>query len=245
MHGAAQKPPSKIYPVSLALGSGTDCNDKYRVRKHHKVCYKSLKEIEGEPSILNFWRSKDSYTGISSLSYVTDLTATSVDEGFFEEICSMPNLSSLIMDTVKVEDLSPLAKLKKLKYLKVVKLKPTKNIEVLTAFPALEKLWIDESKEITDYSFLSGAKKIVALGVEGDIWTKQKIDTLAPFSNLDNLEALFLSSVQLKDKNLDYLASNPRLKHLWCARFAPRKSFESLRKLMPNLDCKWCDNYEV
>ena len=222
-----------------------DCNDKYRERRHHKVCYRQLREIEGKPEVVNFWRKNKSYAGISELKYVTDLTATSVNEGFFEEICHMVQLRSLIIDKLEVSDLSRIVDLKHLYNLKIVRLKPTKNMEAVCNIPTLRKLWINESKHITDYSFLSGAKGVVALGVEGDTWTKQKIDSFSPFQKLDNLEALFFSGVQVKDKNLDYFATNPKLMHLWIARCAPRSSFESLRKLMPNLDCMWCDNYEL
>ena len=221
-----------------------DCNDYYRERRHHKVCFRSLKEIDNQPEILNFWRMKNSYHGISKLKNVCDLTATSVDDGFFSEICEMGNLDRLVMDSVKVSDLSPLRKLKKLRYLKIVKLAPTNNLDVVANIPSLKKLWINESKEITDYSFLRGAKEIVALGVEGSIWTKQKVDSLSAFSELENLEALFMSSVQLKDKNLDYIATNPKLRYFWAGRFAPKTSFDSLRKQMPDLECHWCDDYD-
>ncbi len=222
-----------------------DCNRFYRENRQHKVCFRHLNEIDQESKILNFWRKKNSYRGLSNLTHVTDLTATSVDEGFFNEICEMKNLDRLVMDGVKVPDISLLSNLKRLRYLKIVKLSPADNLEVLANIPSLRKLWINESKAITDYSFLRDAKKIVALGVEGDTWTKQKVDSLAPFSYLDDLEALFMSSVQLKDKNLDYLATNPKLKYFWVARFAPKSSFDSLRNLMPSLECQWCDNYDA
>ena len=221
-----------------------DCNDIYRERRHHKECFRKVSEIDGSPEVLNFWRAKASYKGISDISSVVDLTATSVDDGFFEEICEMKQLDRLVIDTLKVSDISKILNLRNLRYLQLVKVKPTKSLEAITELPKLKKLWFDESKEVTDYSFLSGARQVVALGVEGDLWTKQKVDTLKPFSNLTSLEALFLSSVQLKDKNLDYIAKNPRLKYLWCSRFAPKTSFDSLRRLMPDLECQWCDNFE-
>ncbi len=157
----------------------------------------------------------------------------------------MTQLKSLVIDKLEVSDLSMIANLENLSHLHIVKLKPTKNMDVLCNISSLKKLWIDESKNITDYSFLKGAKGVIALGVEGDIWTKQKIDSFSPFQHLDNLEALFLSSVQVKDKNLDYFATNPKLKHLWISRCVPKSSFDSLRQLMPYLDCMWCDDYEA
>ena len=86
---------------------------------------------------------------------------------------------------------------------------------------------------------------LIVLGVEGGMYTKQKIESLKPLSGLERLEALYMSSVQLEDKNLDYLSSIPNLKYFSSARFAPKPGFDSLRKNMPKLACAWCDNYNV
>jgi hypothetical protein len=136
-----------------------------------------------------------------------------------------------------------LFQLDSLEFLKIHGLSPAKNLEVLGSLPKVTSLFLAESYELTDYSFLSDAKRLVALGIEGSTWTKQKVDSLSPLSGLSRLEALFMASVQLEDKNLDYLAKNPQLKYFWSARFAPKASFDSLRKLMPDLECQWCNDY--
>ena len=56
-------------------------------------------------------------------------------------------------------------------------------------------------------------------GIEGSIWTMQKIAGLSPLAGF-GFEALFLTSVKLEDKDLTPLAGCPNLKHLACARFA-------------------------
>jgi hypothetical protein len=110
---------------------------------------------------------------------------------------------------------------------------------------ALTKLFMENAKHMDNLAFLSNAHNLVALGIEGGMYTKQKIESLQPLSGLGKLEALFMTSVQLKDINLDYLSSVPNLKYLGSARFAPESSFISLRNLMPNLVCRWCEAYEV
>ena len=54
-----------------------------------------------------------------------------------------------------------------------------------------------------------------------------------------------MPSVRLVEKDLSCLAEIPNLKLFDCARFAPKSQFVNLRRLMPDLDCHWCDKYEV
>ncbi|MCG8050996.1 MAG: hypothetical protein JAZ15_07325 [Candidatus Thiodiazotropha endolucinida] len=220
-------------------------HDFYRERYHHKEVYRKLSDVPPDIEYLNFWRKQNSYIGICNLKKVNHLTAMAVNNPFFDEVCELKSLDSLVLSNIDIDNLDKLNQLPNLRYLKLVKLKPCKGLDLLIQLPKLKKLWISESKAITDYSFLKGAKSLVALGVEGDIWTKQKVDSLEPFSEMPMLEALFMSSVQLKDKNLNYVASNPKLKYFSVARFAPRSSFESLYEIRPDLVSQWFENYDV
>jgi Leucine-rich repeat (LRR) protein len=220
-------------------------HELYRERYHHKEVLRKFSDIPEHIEFLNFWRKGNSHKGIAGLKKVNHLTATGVNNSFFDEICELKSLESLVLCNVEVNDISLLNKLPKLRYLELVKLKPCAGLACLIQLPRLQKLWISESKDINDYHFLKGASKLVALGVEGDTWTNQKIDSLKPFAEMEKLEALFMSSVQLKDKNLNYVASNPNLKYFSVSRFAPKKSFEDLCKIRPDLICQWFDNYDV
>ncbi|GAB1259287.1 hypothetical protein NBRC116494_37900 [Aurantivibrio plasticivorans] len=218
-------------------------HELYRERFHHNEIKRNLSDFSPDIEYLNFWRKQNSHAGVGSLQKIKHLTATSVNNSFFNEICKLESLDSLVLSDIEIDNISALDKLPNLRYLSLVKLKPCDGLASLVKLPKLEKLWISESKNITDYHFLKGANNLVALGVEGDIWTKQKVHSLKPFSEMDKLEALFMSSVQLKDKDLSYIASNPNLKYFSVARFAPKRSFDELRRIRPDIVCQWCDNY--
>ena len=52
-------------------------------------------------------------------------------------------------------------------------------------------------------------------------------------------------SVRLADKDLTPLANCPNLRYLQCARFAPKKRFEELKALRPDIECLWFNHYEI
>ena len=222
-----------------------DLNEKYREWRSWPECKSRVWDITPGIKSLHFYREKKSHQGINRLVTVTELLAKQVDQEFLNEICELQSLDYLEMEVVTAADLSPLLNLPRLRYLKIYGLRKAKDLVPVTKIKTLQKLFIENSKHLTDLSFLNPDQPLEALGIEGSMYTKQKIPTLEPLSQIDSLQAVFLSSVQLTDKNLDYLAKLPNLNYLSCARFAPKSSFDSLRALMPNLVCRWCDEYEI
>jgi hypothetical protein len=208
-------------------------------------CKLATHEVEAGTEELHFYREKKSHVGIGKLSSIKKLFAKQVNQDFLNEIQELSNLEHLEMEVVTAADLRPLKKLSNLRILKITNVRTATDFTPLLEISSLTKLFIENAKFLDNLAFLSNAHNLIALGVEGGMYKKQKIDSLLPLSGLAKLEALFMSSVQLNDKNLDYLSLVPKLSYLSSARFAPESNFTSLRNLMPSLVCNWCESYNV
>ncbi|WP_019028981.1 hypothetical protein [Colwellia piezophila] len=208
-------------------------------------CVTSVEHIEEASTTVSFYREKNNYKGISNFKGITKLSAKQVNQGFLNEISELQNLEYLELETVTAERLAKLSELPKLRYLKIQGIRKATDYSALIKINSLEKLFLESAKHLGSIDFISGAHQLIVLGIEGGMYTKQKLDSLQAISGLLNLEALYLSSVQLTDKNLDCLSTNPKLSYLRSARFAPKSSFDSLKNLMPNINCNWCENYDV
>jgi hypothetical protein len=220
-------------------------NEHYREWRDWPPCYNQISNIQKDVERLHFYREKNSHNGIWEFQSLKELLAKQVDQDFLEQICSINSLEYLEMEVVTAVDINKLQELPKLRYLKIYGLRKATDFSCLRKIKTLRKLFIENAKHLNDLEFLDPGQRLVALGIEGSIYTNQKIASLQPLSGIESLEAIFMSSVHLRDKNLDYLAHLPNLKYFSCARFAPKSSFESLRKLMPSLTCNWCDKYET
>ena len=198
-----------------------------------------LSDIPSGATRLYFYREDKSHRGIASHKQVTMLKARQVNQDFLGEIGQLHNLTYLEMSAVTAEDLTPLRNLAGLKTLKLEGLRKATNFEPLLELPSLTKLFIANAKHVTNLAFLAEANQVESLGVEGGMWTQQRIESLKPLSNLRSLRALFMTSVILTDKTLTYLATIPNLRILECANFAPAEQFKALRRLMPRLQCQW------
>ncbi|WP_282605189.1 hypothetical protein [Pelagibius sp. Alg239-R121] len=204
-----------------------------------------LEDIAPNAERALFYREENSHRGIARFSSLRKLKANMVNQAFFEEICELGNLEYLSIETVTAENLASLKKLHGLRVLQIDGLRRATDFHLLAELSGLTGLYVVNAKHLQSLDFLSNAHHLQRIGIEGSMWTKQKIDSLAPLRGLKALESLFMTSVQLTDKDLSYLAECPQLLELHCARFAPKANFERLRRLMPGLQCRWNDEYEI
>jgi len=192
-----------------------------------------------------FYRERNSHRGIFRFQNLQELEARMVNQDFLEEICELENLKYLSIEMVTATDLKPLNRLKNLNILKIGSVRQARDFGNLAQIESLKALYLCNVKYLTNLDFLADCNHLIRVAVEGSMWKNQKVETLAPLRGLTSMEELFLTAVTLRDKDLTYLAECPRLKALECARFAPKKNFEMLRELMPELSCRWCDKYEI
>ncbi len=191
-------------------------------------------------------REKTSHRGIGTHTSLSTLFAASVDQDYLDEIGELEALEYLWLGwPVTARDLGPLTRLTRLRFLKLDSPRNVTDFAPLTALPALTHLFVENAKHMGGLEWLAPLKhQLGVLGIEGSLYTLQKVPSLAPLAGFA-FEALCMTSVQLADKDLRSLASCSNLRHLGCARFAPKSRFEELKALRPDIDCSWFEKYEI
>lgn len=203
-------------------------------------------DIPRDATMAGLGRDKASHRGIADRRRLTTLLTAAVNQDFLDEICALEALEYLWLGwPVTAHDLSGLSRLKRLRFLKIDSPRSVTDFGPIAALPALERLFVENAKHMQGLDWLAPlGPRLRTLGIEGSMWTMQKLPGLAPLAGFV-MEALFLTSVQLRDKDLTPLAACPNLDYLSCARFAPKKSFEALKALRPDIECTWFDQYEI
>lgn len=87
---------------------------------------------------------------------------------------------------------------------------------------------------MTDFKDVAGMTNLKGLGIDGSIWTAQKIDTLLPLGQLTELKYLTLTNTRTKDKSFDPLLNLMQLIRFNSSWNYPVTEFEKLKSL-PNL----------
>lgn len=212
--------------------------------RHHFADSADKIAMDAEFAVLG--RDKNSHRGISQRPKLRTLVAGAVNQDFLDEICELTQLEHLELGwPVTASDFGGLKRLRKLKVLKIDSPRNVTDFTPVLDLPALRYLFIENAKHLTSLDWLAPLRdRLRSLGVEGSIWTMKNLPSLAPLAGF-GFEALFLTSVRLKDKNLTPLADCPNLRLLSCARFAPKANFEALKSLRPDIQCNWFDRYEI
>lgn len=185
-------------------------------------------------------RTKASHRGIGERQALRHLIAGAADQAYLDEICTLVGLERLELEyPVTAARLDGLRGLAKLRHLSIDSPRNVVDFTPLLDLPALRTLLITNAKHLSDLEWLADAHHLEVLGIEGSMWTEQKIPTLRPLAGLRGLRAFFATSTRLGDGDLSPLAECPQLELLGSARFAPREEFERLHARKPDLVCSW------
>ena len=205
-----------------------------------KYVWKNANEIPEDAERAGLRREKFNYRGISVRAGLRDLVASNVDQPFLEEIGELGDLERLDLEWPLVAiDLTPLLGLKRLRHLAIDSPRKISDFRQLLKLPALTTLMLTAAKLMTDIEWLRDAHHLEVIGVEGGMWSPQKIPSLKPLAGLRSLRAFLGTSIQLAEKELMPLAECPQLEFIGMAAAAPRSEFERLHAARPDIICTW------
>lgn len=223
-----------------------DLNAHYRawlhVRRPDLPHFRDGEAVPMDAAYASLARDKASHKGIGKRTALKELAAHAADQAFVEEVACLTGLEYLELGwPVTAKDLAPLRALTNLRHLVINSPRNIADFTPLLDLPKLERLFIENARHLHDLAWLRPLKdRLIALGVEGSLWTAQPIDSLAPLEGFA-IEALFLTSTRLADQDLSPIATMPNIRFLGTGINAPRAQFFALRDAKPDLECQWFD----
>src|SRR3990170_6794808 len=223
-----------------------DLNEHHRawlhIRRPDLPHFMSGEAVPMDAAYASLGRDKASHKGIGQRAALRELSAQGVNQLFLEEIACLAGLEYLDVGwPVTATDLAPLRELKNLRHLVINSPRSIADFTPLTGLPKLERLFIENARHLHSLDWLRPLKdRLVALGIEGSLYTPQPIDSLATLEGFA-LEALFLTNTRLADQDLSPIATMPNIRFLGTAINAPRAQFFALRDAKPELECTWFD----
>jgi len=157
-----------------------------------------------------------------------------VSQKIFDSICEMENLEGLWIKWSGIKSINNINKLKNLKHLHLGSSSQVEDINVLGEMNNLITLETEQLNNVVDFSVIGKLTKLQGLGIDGSIWTAQKIENIEFISSLQQLEYLTLTNTQMRQKSFDPLLNLQNLQRFTCSWNYPEAEFEKL-KAMKNL----------
>ena len=166
-----------------------------------------------------------------------------VNQKMFDAACNMPNLEGLFIKWSGIKSIESLRIPKKLRHLWLGSSSQVENIDVLGELNQLITLTLEQLNLISDFSVLANSSSLEGLGLNGGMWTAQKIDTLRPLANLRNLKYLTLINTRTKDKSFDPILNLTELVRFDSSWNYHESEFEKLKSLPKlkygNVETSW------
>jgi len=157
-----------------------------------------------------------------------------VSQKMFDAACEMKNLEGFWIKWSGIKKIYKIEKLRNLKHLHIGSSSQIESIEVLKKLKSLVTLELEQLNKISNFSVISELTQLEGLGIDGSIWTTQKIDSLKPIENLTYLKFLTTTNSRIIDKSFDPILKLNNLIRFNCSWNYPESEFEKL-KSMPNL----------
>ena len=166
-----------------------------------------------------------------------------VNQKMFDTACRVPNLEALFIKWSGIKNIDAIRMQKKLKHLHLGSSSQLESIAVLGKLDSLVTLDLQQLNRISDFSILSNLTSLEGLGIDGSIWTTQKIDTLKPMANLHRLKYLTLTNTRIQEKSFDPLLGLTELVRFNSSWNYPEAEFEKLKALPKlrygNVETSW------
>lgn len=166
-----------------------------------------------------------------------------VSQKIFDSICEMENLEGLWIKWSGIKSINNISKLKNLKHLHLGSSSQVEDINVLKDMKNLVTLETEQLNNIIDFSVIGELTHLEGLGIDGSIWTAQKIENIDFIGSLHRLKYLTLTNTQMKQKSFDSLLNLEHLERFNCSWNYPEKEFEKLKTIKKlkfgNVETTW------
>lgn len=154
---------------------------------------------------------------LPNLSHIKRLNLRhKVDQDYFDVICKIENLEVLNIWTSTVTDISSINKLTKLKALSLSNLSRLEDISPLIELKLLESLSVLASFKVANYELIGKMNWLKSLELGGDTFAPKNLilDSLEPFTGLNEIIEIDMSCASIRDKNYRPILELKKLKRL-------------------------------
>lgn len=188
--------------------------------------------------IISYYQNKIVDQWCKELPYLREVRnlwfVSRVNQKMLDAACRVPKLEGIFIKWSGIKNIDALRIPKKLRHLYLGGSSQGESIDVLGELDSLVTLDLEQLNRISDFRFLSKLTSLEGLGIDGSIWTAQKIDTIKPLANLHNLKYLTLTNTRIQDKSFDPILGLTELVRFNSSWNYPEAEFEKL-KAMPKL----------
>ena len=193
-------------------------------------------ETEDRPKLLIDGARVDPGTDAGRLTGTAAFVA-SVNARTFPPIARRLDVERLSIVEMRGGELADLACCARLTHLAITWATKLADISAIGTCRALRYLEITDAPKVRDLAPLADLKALRVLVYQGGIWNKNRAASLAPLTELGQLEVLFLANLAVEDGGLRPLAGLNGLRALFLSNQFETADYAFLAAHLPGTEC--------
>jgi hypothetical protein len=202
-----------------------------------------LAGLSGNETRLQVLGTSKNLDRLAELRSLEALWVGDVNEAQFERIIPLVDPEYLMVNGVRVVDLSLLARLRRLEALEIIWDTKVSDVGFLRQLPGLRLLGISHCPKVHDIGPISSLRNLEVLDLSGGMWSTFKPETLQPLAGLDKLWGLSMTNIRVGDQSLEPVAHLKGLKLLELSNQFPTREYARLSVALPDTECTHFEPY--
>jgi hypothetical protein len=158
-----------------------------------------------------------------------------IHQDLFDAAMQIKELEAVNTGYGRLKTMEAVVNCKSLKSIIIPSCPSLTGLAFLEKLPNLKMLDIENVREAQDLSFVSSMTTLEDFGINGSLWTNQKVNDLWPLAGLQNLQVLRLYSTRVLKDGLLPLHHLKKLVKLNCSLHYSTGEFKALRDALPSL----------
>ena len=160
-----------------------------------------------------------------------------VNERQFNEILPLIDPLYLLLDGVRVADLTPLGRFQRLEAMEIRWNTKFSDISFLETLTDLRLLALSHCPKVHDLGPVSALTDLEIIDLSGGMWSTFKPDSLEPLGRLHKLRGLSIRASRVKDQSLAPVAKLKQLQELELRNQFPTEEYARLSVALPHIQC--------
>lgn len=174
---------------------------------------------------------------LDKFSALRFLWLSGVNEKQVQLLPKLESVETLVVHDLRTATLSLLESFPNLKTLMIWGNTKTSKLIELASLKKLEVLGLEHFPKVTAIDEISLIRNLKMLRLTGSVDTALKIDTLEPLANLQELELLHITNLQVSDESLSFVKKLRSLKELQVSNQFPTAEYAALKSKCPDVRC--------
>lgn len=158
-----------------------------------------------------------------------------VSQIMFDAICGMQGLEALWIKAGGMRSIRGITRLGRLESLHIGSSPSLESIAPLAGLRGLKWLELENIRRIRDISTVGECTGLLGLGIEGGMWSAQRVESLAPVARLEKLRYLRITNLRSADRTLKPLFGLGNLERFFAARWWNPAEIDELQRRNPGL----------